>query len=122
MLDVSDLMSDPDFCEELTIYRRTAARVNGRKSVTEAMVTPKPFGSMQPGANPDILRTMDYQTNEGVITVYTNYPLREQTTAGPPDILVFRGSRFEVDKVNDWGAWGAGWVQAICTSVQATET
>lgn len=121
-LDVSELMTDPDFVDVLVVYRRLArTNIHGRIDKEEIKIVPNPIGSIQPGANPDMIRGTDVSMADDLITIFTNFRLQGITTRTIPDIVVYNGARYVVKLVNDWSAWGAGWVMAIASSEDSTE-
>lgn len=146
MIDLSDLCDDPDFGQPLSIVRRL--EMVGYDGVTRsqsAPITPAPYGSIQSGANPTLLRTSDMATVGKIITVYTKFRLREEGSAagyatnadgsyqrdaygnpipGPggltvtqADVVYYLGDPYQVLQVQDWTGFGAGFVEAICSQV-----
>lgn len=114
-LDVSFLTTDPDFSEALTIIRRTqSAGSNGRAITTETEIIPAPFGVVTPGAVSPVYRAAEYESAGDAISVCTNFVLRSAQAGHLPDILVWRGSRYYVQKIMDYSQFGAGFVVAEC--------
>jgi hypothetical protein len=142
MIDLSAMLSDSDFCEPLAIYNRAQTiGENGVATSTSTPVSPAPYGSVQSGANPELIRGTDYATAGNLITVYTKQRLRaadmatqvSQTSTdafGNPlplpagnmaDVIVYRGNTYEVMQLQDWTAYGAGFVSAICRQVTSDQ-
>lgn len=113
LLDVSDLLADPDFADTLTLIRSVETVTDeglAERTETSATIT----GVVQSGAG-DMLRLgADAAQASGAITVYTTTPLRVVSEAGPADVLEWRGRRYTVVQVSDWGNFGAGCYAATC--------
>lgn len=125
-LDVTDILSDPDFCETLTIKRRAqTVGTNGRASTTTTTISPPPVGVVQPVSDQPLVRGPDQQNLPRLLEVHTPFRLRSASRSGgvtyQPDILVWNGDDYIVNKVQDWSRYGAGWVQADCSSIASTD-
>lgn len=125
-LDVSDLLLDPDFAEELTIKRRVVAvGQNGRQTVTPTVVDPKPWGVVLPQNDAPMMRGPDQQTLPALLQVHTQFRLRGPALDGntdyQPDIVVWNGADFVVNKVHPFSKYGSGFVVADCSSMNPTD-
>lgn len=148
MIDLDDLIGDDMFFEPMTVWRRQVVYdANGKPSDLFAFVDPQPFGSVQSGANPDLVRGTDYATSAALITVYTAFRLYREGdmtgTAPTPDgqvptdsygnaliaagageyradVIMFHGDPYEVFLVNDWTDYGTGFVQAVAHKITAS--
>ena len=146
MIDMDDLVGDPDFFKPVSVYRRVVSYVDGQPVWTPTLVAPSPSASIQSGANPELLREADRATTANLITIYTDFRLAaegdtsgytqnpeatatvdrwgnqvlpvgaEQTKA---DIVMYHGTPFEVFLVNDWTDYGAGFVCAIARQISS---
>lgn len=150
MIDIDDLMGDPDFGGVMTVYRRQRITgSNGIATATPVPIDPAPWASIQSGANAELLRQSDYATAANVITVYTEFRLMESGSASgldnlgpegkatvddygnqilPPsatafmaDIVMYHGDPYEVFLVQDWSDYGQGFIEALCRKVTASE-
>ncbi|MDB5448419.1 MAG: putative phage head-tail adaptor [Phenylobacterium sp.] len=121
-LDVSDILLDPDFCEVLTVIRRLQTLVRGRATTTETTITPAPVGVVLAQSDAPIQRGPDQQNLPRLIQVHTPFRLRSASkdpVSGlvyQPDIIVWGGDRFVVNKVQDFSRYGRGFLQADCSS------
>lgn len=149
MIDMDDLMGDPDFFQEIIVYRRQQNISDGGVVFGDPVqILPSPFGSIQSGANPELLRGTDYAVSSDMITVYTDFLLLESgTTSGQrqnatgtastdaygnqilplgagafqADIVFWHGDPYEVFQVQDWADYGAGWIEAVCVKVSSAQ-
>lgn len=146
MIDMDDIIGDDDFFQPMTIWRRQITYdVNGIEVTVPTQISPSPLGSIQSGANPEMLRQADLTTAEDIITIYTSFRLYregEATSVTPPlpfgsiatdlygnavlpgdltqfksDTIVFQGDVYQVFLVQDWTSYGAGFIEALARKV-----
>lgn len=127
-IDVSDLLLDPDFAEALTIQRRAQTLLKGRASVSPVTISPAPYGVVIPQNDAPMLRGPDQQTLPQLIQVHTQFRLRGPSKdpatgdAYQPDLIIWQGTTFVVNKVQNFSRFGAGFIQADCSSINQTDT
>lgn len=125
-LDVSDIILDPMFAERLTIERRPeTVGNNGRTTQLPQVITPKPIGVVLPidtaiGGNA-LERTPDEQHRGAQLEVHTKFRLRGPSPNYQPDVLVYEGNRYVVTIVNNYSKYGAGFIKAEVTSMDAID-
>jgi hypothetical protein len=123
-IDVTDVLLDPDIAgEQLTVLRRVQTiGTNGVAVITETAVMPAPVGSVRPTGDNSLVREEAYQQQAKSIRVVTNFMLRGEARDGgvdyQPDVIVWKGSRFVVRTIEDYSQYGAGMIQADCTSME----
>jgi hypothetical protein len=112
-IDVTELFTDPDFVDPITIIRR-AATVNdyGENVITESSISA--VASVQSGDNDVINRLPDGIRVQDTITIYTNKELLTSQSGKYPDVILWDGVRHQVIGVTPWGNWGTGWYRADC--------
>ena len=112
-LDVSFLLSDPDFADTLTARRLVqSVGSNGR---ADSIATDVDFvGVAFPGTGNLLVRGADGERVSADMTVVTTHPLSSGSDGNPADEVVWRGSRYTVKSVQDYSNWGAGFVLALC--------
>ena len=121
-IDLTDLLSDPDFAEQLIVMRRRQVidPITGIATAQSNMVAPKPLGVVIPQADLPIQRGPDQQALPRLIEVHTRFRLRSASTADGrtylPDFIVWNGDNFYVNRVYDYSKFGRGFVQADCSS------
>jgi hypothetical protein len=121
LLDVTQILTDPDFADSFAVRRRTdVIDSHGRSVPTEQTFSPV-IGVVTANSPSDLDRKEDYQTMSRSITVVCRFALRGETTDSQPDIVVWRGSNFLVKHVDLYPHFGAGFFQAECSSMNKTD-
>ena len=121
LLDVTQIITDPDFADNFAVRRRTdVIDAHGRSVPTEQTFSPV-IGVVTANSPSDLDRKEDYQTMSRSITVVTKFALRGETTNFQPDVIVWRGSNFLVKHVDLYPHFGAGFFQAECSSMSKTD-
>ena len=118
-LDVSDAWLCPEMSDfpSFDVIRR-AETINGvgRSEVTPTLI-PNLVGAIYPTGDNSLVRTEDYQLSRKTITVVTTFRLMETAPGYQPDLVFWHGDSFIVRDLNDYSAWGSGFVEAECTSI-----
>lgn len=114
LIDVSDLLVDPDFCEPVTIYRRVqSVDTHGRSIISETSQT---ILAVVTAASANTLNRAPEGTRiEGAITVHSITPLAVATGSRDADELVWKGNRYVVTMLGDYSHYGQGFTVATCT-------
>ena len=114
LIDVSELLTDPDFTNTVTLIRR-ASTVNtyGENVMTETQST---ITAVVQGDNTETLDKLPEGARlSDVITVYYRGTLTAERPGGYADIIVWQGKRFQVKEVaEDFLNYGAGVTKALC--------
>lgn len=114
-IDVSELMTDHDFVDKMVQIKRVPAiDLYGENTLTETPI--QTVGSIQPASNKVIQRLSE---NLRVANLRSFWIKGDITATAPgkySDILVFRGSRFQVQTVEDWSNFGAGYTEGTCVA------
>jgi hypothetical protein len=122
LLDVSELLIDPDFTDPLTLIRRSST-VNsfGEQVLVE---TPVLINAVVESGKQDVLLRMPDGTRlTDLITVYYQGVLESERPGGYADVILWRGNRYVVKDVpQQYSNYGAGFTQADCLSESATIT
>lgn len=115
LIDVNELLDDPDFCDPITYDRRTQeVDDNGIASFTTVAGTPL-IGSVQPGP-PDLLARVPNAANPSMwIRVYTATQLipHDEALGQYGDVLNWQGKRYQVRTTDDWSNFGAGYTKVL---------
>lgn len=114
LIDVSELLTDPDFTSTVTLIRR-ASTVNtyGENVMTETQST---ITAVVQGANTESLeRVPEGARLSDLIDVYYKGQLTAESPSGYADIIVWGGKRYQVfEVVEDFMNFGAGFTKAVC--------
>lgn len=107
LLDVSDILSDPDFADPTLLCRRPAVPINSHGRAVASAVDDVPFsGVVTQDSGRDLQRNEDGSMISGTITIHTVFRLRDG------DLVVWQGMTHTVTNVMDWASYGAGFVCA----------
>jgi hypothetical protein len=119
MVDVSDLITDPDFAFPYTILRRTGKWENGRFVVNEPE-TLSYYGAVQPATTRDLEQLGIGDNEKGVMKFFCRQPKEiyitdnfdeSSETAQVSDEIIFRGMSYKVIQVSPWQHMG--WTRAF---------
>jgi hypothetical protein len=125
-LDISEVLLDPDFTDNFVVTRRLeVVGTNGRSNVTQ--FTKPTFGVVTAAGRNELERVPDADTYKRIIVIVTKFPLQGEVTLGngityKPDLVVWRGNNYLVKECDLYPQFGAGFVQAICTSEDIIDT
>lgn len=114
LLDVSEILTDPDFVDTaLSVTRNT--QVVGSNGIAVNTPVTTPFSGVVTNDDGDImLRQADGTFVNGSIMIHTRFPLTSGMAGIDADIVTWRGRRFTVINVADWTTYGLGFVRASC--------
>ena len=112
MIDVSEIVVDPDFVQSFTYIRRKIVWVNGRKELVETSHTA--IGTLIPEDTENFDNTPQQVQISGALRVWTHETL--QITSSPDylsDIVIYKGERYLVN--NDRNLKEYGYNRYVCT-------
>jgi hypothetical protein len=115
LIDVSDILNDPDFVQPLTLLKRKAKTDSFGKNQIEETPTPT-HGSVQPASGKVIARLPEALRVANIQSFWVRERLIIDSRGKYPDIIVKNGVRFVVQTVFDWSDWGAGWSEGTCVA------
>ncbi len=114
-IDVTELFSDPDFVDPMTVISRVPMVDSlGQNRLTETSVSS--FGSIQPLSGDTVNRIPEALRNENVRSFYFKGVIVTSAPGEYPSIIVFRGKRYQVRHVFDWTNWGQGFTKGLCVA------
>jgi hypothetical protein len=115
LIDVSDIMSDPEFVQSITLIKRTACIDSfGQNNLTESAKCT--VGSVQPISGKALQRLPEALRVANVQSFWLREKIVIDSSSKYPDVLVKNGKRFIVQVVFDWSDWGAGWTEGTCVA------
>ena len=114
-LDVSELLLDPDFVDQITIINRnTSVNSFGENLVNERAT--ESFGSVQPATGKVLNRLPEAMRLADISSFWLKSPIPISGGGQYPTILVFRCKRYQVQVVYDWSNFGEGYSEGICVA------
>ena len=119
-IDVTDLLVDPDFCEQVTLVRRTQTIANN--GVVSLSSTTSTIIAVVTAFGGDMVRQSEAEFATNAIIVHSITKLEGVTPSGPPDIIIWRGNNYIVKRSNDWSDFGTGFTSATCELTDVTTT
>lgn len=114
LIDVSDLLRDPDFTNVVTLIRRASTvNTHGEHVMTETSCNI--VASVQGINAEDIVRLPEGARLSDIITVYYRGDLQPESKGGYSDLIVWQGRRYTVKTIDEnFINFGAGFTRAIC--------
>lgn len=112
-LDVSDVLSDPDFASSFTVTSTTVSMATGVPVPTIAAPVAA-SGVVIPGKS-SLRRLDDGSRLISFVDIYTQYPLTsgiktDDANSRIADIVTWRGRAYTVASVEDYSDFGAGFL------------
>ncbi len=111
LLDVSEVLTDPDFADTIKVYRQAVTISDTGRSIrsesifkTIAVVTPDQWSTLQ--------RQAEGSNVSETITIITQFRLIPSMDGYDADEIVWNGKRYVVTAVGDCSRYGAGFVEA----------
>jgi len=125
LLDVSSILTDPDFATRFDVIHSTLTIGDGGVGVRSSKTTRNIVGVVTANDDINLLRTEEGQRLAGSITVHTKFALtdggrdyRGQTVDA--DVVVWKGRQYVVASIGDWSQFGAGFITAVCMLQQVS--
>ncbi|MFJ6322264.1 MULTISPECIES: hypothetical protein [unclassified Rhizobium] len=121
LLDVTDVLSDPDFADAITVTRMVeTVDTHGR-----GQLTPQQFPNVTAvvtAGQGDVLKYFPEMVNvRGAVLIHTTFRLTSASETTQADIVTWQGRDYQVTELNDWSTFGAGFIMAVGTVKQFTE-
>ena len=121
MIDVSQLMTDPDFASRYTVIRTTGRWVEGRV-VLDDPVKLKYFGPVQPATVKEAEELSSGDQTKGIMKFFCKKPRELFITRdlsavaniddmAASDEILFLGNIYDIMQVTPWGHFG--WLRAF---------
>lgn len=120
LLDVNDAFDPLMMEDQLAVERRVSTIDNHGRVVSTTTVIP--FAGVVAATSPDdLVRIPEQEMMNKSITVITPFRLQGPTPSSEGDVVQWGGSRFIVRALDDFSHYGAGFVQAICASMESED-
>jgi hypothetical protein len=116
MIEISDLLADPDFAQPFDIIRETVTLVQGRAQ-TSSTTIPGVMGVIQPASVDDlVLFVPEGERANEWISIWCPQEIRAADGVSKfSDVIVWRGKRYRVAKAKPWETQGyyRAWAQGF---------
>jgi hypothetical protein len=114
LIDVSDILRDPDFTNVVTLIRR-AVTINEHGENVMAETACYITAVVQGDAQEILEKLPDGARLSDAIMVYFRGTLTAERPGGYADIIVWNGRRYQVKEIaEDFHNYGAGFTKALC--------
>lgn len=110
MLDVSQIVVDPDFVQSFTVYREAGSWSGGRWASTETAIAMT--GTVTVAKPQELVQVPEADRTTGVMVFYSTQPIfitRSDSTKaveGTSDQIAWNGDRYRVSMVAPWKDYG----------------
>lgn len=112
MINLSEIVNDPDFAQDFTIQRSSGGSWQAGKWVTST-IDVCGFGIIQPATAEELDQVPEGDRVKGAMSFHSESPLFETHTTGPndkfagtSDIICWRGENYRLVKVWPWSDFG----------------
>jgi hypothetical protein len=116
MIDVSELVSDPDLGGQAFVIERSQGtgsfQLGGYKKVP---ITISGYGVIQPATPEDLKMVEPGDRVTGMIAIWSHTPIYHTGPNGVSDIIIWNCQKYRVMSVNPWG--DGGFVHATCARI-----
>lgn len=116
MIEVSELMTDPDFAQAFDIIRESVTLVEGESQVSQVTI-PGVIGVIQPASREDIvLYAPEGERGDEWISIWCVQEIRDGNGVDKfSDVIVWQGRHHRVRKSKPWNTQGhyRAWAQGF---------
>jgi len=114
LLDVSEILSDPDFADFSLVVTRNAQTVDDDGFASNVQTKTTFTGVVTVDRSLEARRMQAGQVVTGAILIVTTERLTQGQTGRDADIVTYQNRDYRVTFVDPYTAYGAGFVQAHC--------
>lgn len=105
LLNLEEIVVDPDIAQTFTILRSAGVYVNG--TWVSEITSIQAYGTVSVAEEGEVDMTAEGDVIRGARVFHTNVPiLKTQENVGSSDILVWRGQQYRVLRVADYQDYG----------------
>lgn len=113
LVDVSEVINDPDFQDTITLNRRTQT-ISDYGETTFTVSGSTMSAVVQAGNGETLNRNPEYSVMTDWITIYAEFNFIADGDGYFADEVVWSGRNFQVKTVTDFMNWGVGYTRADC--------
>lgn len=117
LLDVTEVIVDPDFMDTMTYTRNTQVPIgNGRYENQQVTLPAAGVITMDRGSIINRIEAGSYV--DGSILIHTLTRLRVKGAEFDSDSVTWNGTTYTVKSIGDYSRYGAGFIWAVCVPMQ----
>jgi hypothetical protein len=120
-LDVTDILTDPDFADLFTVTRFVQTVTAGGMASNASNIINNVSGVVTANDDIDLLKMPEGELLSGSITIITKFRLTNGSGAQDADVVTWHGRTYQVKTIGDWSGFGAGFIEAICVLNKANQ-
>jgi hypothetical protein len=113
LLDVSEILLDPDFVDSLVCARQTQT-VDDNGIATDSATSTPFYGVVTNNSGDLLMRLAEGSRINGSITVHSRFLLQAGSDGQDADVVTWNGRQYTVTNVGDWSRFGIGFTAANC--------
>lgn len=121
LLDVSFVLDDPLFRDDMTCVRVTQT-VNNHGEAEQSEESFPVSGVITDGEGALTSRDEDAERSPETLTFHTKTRLYTAREGMQPDMILFRGGKYEVKAVHNWSHFGGGYTRVELQAVTMLDT
>lgn len=115
-IDVTDLLSDPDFCDSFTVTRRNSEVDDQGYLQMVSTELPNIIGSVQPASGRTLQLRPDLANVNGVIEIWSVFDFQTDTDRAKSDLIQWRGDTYICEgPVQNFQNFGAGYTRIVAS-------
>jgi hypothetical protein len=120
-LDPSEILLDPEFASTFVVIQRPETITASGRSEQNPVAVPNVIGVVTAATPNELVRLEDMTHGRRTIKIYTRFRLQAASVGRQPDLVVWRGDSYVVITFDPYANFGAGWIKAFATSIDATD-
>ncbi len=115
LLDVSDVLLDPDFLDTTLVVTRNAQTVGSDGIAVDTPMTGPFYGVVTSMGGAVLQRVAEGARITDTITIHTQFQLIPGQEGFDADVVTWSGRQWTVTNVNSYSTYGRGFIAATCT-------
>lgn len=120
LLDVTEILTDPDFADDFPVKRRAeSVGQNGRSELQVRDM--KGVGVICAASPSDLERLPEDQRMRRTISIVTQFRLQGPSPGYQADLVGWQGDFFVIVDIQPYTNYGAGFVQALASSMSSQD-